>query len=488
MRPLSFPRFAVIFLALFAIAALPIWQVHTLPLFDYPNHLARMHILASDAPELQRFYTVDWRIVPNLAMDLIVPTISHFLPLEIAGRIFIMLTMASLAASVAFLHRELFQHWSPWPLLGFALLYNRFMLWGFLNFLFGTGLAIAALAWWIGRRERSPKLCVAIACFLGVAVFLSHLAAFGCYAIALGAYELDQIRRRPTAIPTRIVLAALPFAVPALLFLTGPSGAGGTIVFSRFLRKFDLPYSLFNNYTPPLDAATMVLFVTLFAIGLWRGWLRIASSMRAPLIALIAAYLVMPNQIYTASSVDHRLPLVIVLVAIGSSELGQGLRWSRAIAGFIATLFIARMIVISIEWQGFDRQYAPARAALDTLPVGSRIAVAIPDDGLRIRSGEAPMVHFPCWAIIDRDAFVPTLFAYPTQQPVGFKPGFSDQPSVSALWSALVTEDATRTLPSSLDAYDYVVLAAPTRFDVAERTGWVPEYQSSLFRIYRLLH
>lgn len=98
------------------------------------------------------------------------------------------------------------------------------------------------------------------------------------------------------------------------------------------------------------------------------------------------------------------------------------------------------------------------------------------------------MVHFPCWAIIDRDAFVPTLFAYPTQQPVGFKPGFSDQPSVSALWSALVTEDATRTLPSSLDAYDYVVLAAPTRFDVAERTGWVPEYQSSLFRIYRLLH
>jgi hypothetical protein len=98
------------------------------------------------------------------------------------------------------------------------------------------------------------------------------------------------------------------------------------------------------------------------------------------------------------------------------------------------------------------------------------------------------MVHFPCWAIIDRDAFVPTLFAYPTQQPVGFRPGYTEQPSVSALWSALVAADPAQPLPSSLDAYDYVVLAAPTRFDVAERRGWVAQYQSPLFRIYRVLH
>jgi hypothetical protein len=467
---------------------MPLWQVHTLPLFDYPNHLARMHILASDSGELRRFYAVDWRIVPNLAMDLIVPPLSTILPLEAAGRVFIMLTMLSLVGGVAFLHRVLFLRWSPWPLLSFALLYNRFMLWGFLNFLFGTGLAIAALGWWIGWRERAPRLCIAVACVLSLAVFLSHLAAFGCYAIALGAFELDQMRRRPRAIPTRLATAALPFVMPAILFLTGPSGAGGAIVFSRALRKFDLPYSLFNNYTPPLDAATMVLFVALFGIGLWRGWLRIAPAMQAPLMALIAAYLVMPNQIYTASSVDHRLPLVIALMAIGGSNLEPVLRWSREVTGLAVATYLARLIVISVQWQGFDRVYEVDRAALDQLPTGARIAVASPDDGLRIRAGEPPMVHFPCWAIIDRDAFVPILFAYPTQQPIGFKPSYTDQPSVSALWSDLVTADASRPLPSSLDAYDYVVLAAPTGFDVAERAGWVSQYQSPLFRIYRLLH
>jgi hypothetical protein len=41
---------------------------------DYPNHLARMHILAAaGTPEENPFYTVRWRAYPNLAMDVIVP-------------------------------------------------------------------------------------------------------------------------------------------------------------------------------------------------------------------------------------------------------------------------------------------------------------------------------------------------------------------------------------------------------------------------------
>ena len=39
-------RFAVLFAAFFIVAAIPILAVETLPLLDYPNHLARMHILA----------------------------------------------------------------------------------------------------------------------------------------------------------------------------------------------------------------------------------------------------------------------------------------------------------------------------------------------------------------------------------------------------------------------------------------------------------
>src|ERR1700688_3465258 len=68
------------------------------PLVDYPNHLARMWILVhrTDIPELARNYVVHWRILPDMAMDLVVPTLSLAMPVELAGRVFIALTMLGL--------------------------------------------------------------------------------------------------------------------------------------------------------------------------------------------------------------------------------------------------------------------------------------------------------------------------------------------------------------------------------------------------------
>src|SRR5579862_10047729 len=55
------------------------------PLVDYPNHLARMWILVQNGalPELARNYVVAWRVLPDLAMDLIVPALARIMPLEI---------------------------------------------------------------------------------------------------------------------------------------------------------------------------------------------------------------------------------------------------------------------------------------------------------------------------------------------------------------------------------------------------------------------
>ena len=49
------------------------------PLADYINHLARMHVIATiDAdPDLARFYEIDWQVIPNLMMDLVVPVLER---------------------------------------------------------------------------------------------------------------------------------------------------------------------------------------------------------------------------------------------------------------------------------------------------------------------------------------------------------------------------------------------------------------------------
>src|SRR5229473_3208310 len=198
---LGLRRFVLLFAALFAAAAAPVLICDTLPLFDYPNHLARMHILADLArsPDLQRFYAIVWRPVPDLAMDAITPTLAHVMPLVWAGKAFVLLTLFLLVGGVAALHRTLFGVWSAWPCLAFLLLYSRILLWGFLNYLFGLGLGLCATALWIALRHQSPALRLAVGALAALALFFAHLLAFGLYGVMVMGYEAGQLLRRRSA-------------------------------------------------------------------------------------------------------------------------------------------------------------------------------------------------------------------------------------------------------------------------------------------------
>jgi hypothetical protein len=486
--------FVARFAALAIIVLIPLALTRTLPLFDYPNHMARMHILANwaSSAELQRFYAIEWKALPNLAMDAVVPALAAVLPMALAGKIFVALAMLSIPLGVALLHRALFQRWSVWPLMAFLLVYSRFLLWGFLNFLVGTGLSLIAIAAWVAWRERRPALAVTATGVIALGVYFSHLAAFGALGAAIGAYELGALYRARALVSgqavKRLAIVALPFIAPIFLFLTGPSNPGGPIVFSHFARKLDLPFSLFNNYSRGLDGVTAAAFVLLIAVGFWRGWFRLAKPMALPLAALGLLYLVMPNQIYTASSVDHRLPLVIALILIASIEIAAvSTRHVRIGAALGFALLVARIGVVESHWRGFDPLYAEYQAALDRLPVGAKLAVAHPVDGVRINSSTPPLLHFPLVAVTDRDAFVPALFAFASQQPVAFQPGYDRLARVSPakLWGAYVNGQGEPG--PELASYDYVAFAGTAPFALASSAGLTPEFQSPLFQLYRIV-
>jgi hypothetical protein len=69
----------------------PLLIVDVPPLLDYPNHLARVFVLASlpRDPTLARFYTAHWSIIPNLSLDLAGPPLLHILPVHVVGRLLI---------------------------------------------------------------------------------------------------------------------------------------------------------------------------------------------------------------------------------------------------------------------------------------------------------------------------------------------------------------------------------------------------------------
>src|SRR5262249_28431309 len=85
---------AVLFAALALVAAIPLITHPLPPLADYGNHLARMHVIAAGGndPDLSRFYGIEWEIVPNLMMDLVVPLLDRVMNIYHAGQVFTIAT------------------------------------------------------------------------------------------------------------------------------------------------------------------------------------------------------------------------------------------------------------------------------------------------------------------------------------------------------------------------------------------------------------
>src|SRR5262245_56531721 len=146
-----------------------------------------MHVIASidrDA-NLSRYYEIDWQIIPNLMMDLVVPVLARATNVYLAGQMFTVACFFSIASGVLLLNRSLFGRWSPAPLIALPLLYNHVFLVGVLNYMFGIGLVLWALGAWILLRERAWPWRLGVSVLFAFALFFCHLFALGLYGVGL---------------------------------------------------------------------------------------------------------------------------------------------------------------------------------------------------------------------------------------------------------------------------------------------------------------
>jgi hypothetical protein len=492
---LSFRGFAARFAVLFALASLPVLLNANLPLFDYPNHLARMYLLNAvpPSPLLQRFYAIDWKPLPNLAMDLTVPWLARVLPLELAGKFFILATLFLLTAGPALVHRVLSRTWSNLPLLAFLLLYGRILLAGYVNFLFGLGLAFVLFAIWLRLRSCAATLRLPIATVFVTMLYFAHLEALAVYALLVIPYELGIAwqRREYTATQfANLVIAGLPFLVPFAILVFGvPRIAGGPIEFGPPGHKFDLLFAPFDSEDRVLDIACFVAAIVVLAIGLQRRWLTIAPTMRAPLGTMGIVYLAMPTHLFTAAAADHRLPLSMGLTLVGS------LCWKQApeqiktrLIGGAAAMFAVRLGATLLSWHTSDRIYASELRVVDAIPEGSRVAVASPSIKARLAASNTPIAHVPTIAIIRRDAFIPTLHAFPTQQPIALRPTareLADRLKPLDLWSYLVGH-RQEIDQGALACYDFVLFVATGQSQAVERDELQPVAAEPGLELYRV--
>ncbi len=418
--------------ALFLIALAPLLATRLPPFDDYLNHLARMYVIAlGDAPSpLHAFYAIQWKLIPNLAMDIVVPPLARAIGIFAAGKAFLIVETLLLLTGPFAIARAMHGQWSLGPLLATLFVANYITKMGVVNYQFGVGLALFAIAAWLALRDRPAWLRGIVSCGFVVALFLSHLVALGIYGLAITSIEIARLSSRPTG-PRRLMADAaallLPFTVALPMLAAGWGGGSHDAAdpwrWGGIHSRLEGLRMLVEAYAPRLD----ILFLMGLAAGLaWAVRWRAVSLPAAGWVFLAlggVTFLVVPNSGLGSWGAAARMPTGMVFVLCGM------LRWdlptARARSAFLAVLaalLLFRTATVEAAFLRYDRVVRDVVTSLPLIRPGSRILVAAdyPGEDMALRA----VRQLPSLALIERASLVSIEYSNPFGQILVVRPPY----------------------------------------------------------------
>jgi len=459
-----------LFILLTAVISIPVLTHQLPPLSDYVNHLARMHVIGTidNDPYLAKFYEIQWQIIPNLIMDLIVPTLARVMNIYLAGQLFLISTLVVILSGTLALNRALTGRWSVLPLVAAPLLYNNLLLVGVMNYLVGVGIALWALAAWISLRDRAwPWRFAASAAFV-IALFFCHLFSVGLYGIGLLAYEVQRLwmtRDRPlkgrlldfcaTVIPYLPViplLMASPTWGLAQEFSWEPTGKVDGLMF-----VFDVYYD-FIAFALLAVAALALIWAVRHKVMRFHatGWLLLGIGS--------VVYFAMPRMLFATYMADQRLPIGLAFMILACLDLELRHRIVRQ--GFAAVLIIlvtVRVAEVQITWNKLSRSVESVHKSVYQIERGASVLVAYADTRGGDDVRDLGLMHAACLAMIERSALVTTAFTVPGKQILRVREEYSERAD---------TEDGT---PPSVEQL-LVAAEKPQVENAAYWQHWTKQY------------
>jgi hypothetical protein len=412
---------ALLFVAFMVVALIPVLTHRLPPLADYVNHLARMHVIneIGEDPDLSRFYSIDWAIIPNLMIDLVVPFLGEVVNIYAAGQAFTVLSFLLIVSGVLALNRALFGRWSVLPLIAIPLLYNGVMLVGVMNYIFGIGLALWALAGWVMVRERALPLRLALSTLFVVALFFCHLFAVGIYALGLLAFELQRLwEKREEPIWPRLfdfVATGIPFLAGGILIMAGPTlNTPGFSAGWEFWGKFHGLLLAINVYYPLVGLALVAVVAVVGAYAVRLGALRFHPVGWAVLAVGVAVYLALPNVLLAAHLADQRLPIALAFILIACFDLQLRTRTARhAFIAVLSLVVVMRVIEVQAVWNDISPRAEEFLKSVRMIERGKRILVVHGSGSGDDEITNNDLMHAASLATIERSALVTTAFTVP---------------------------------------------------------------------------
>jgi len=509
-------KIAILFLVLMAIASIPVLLHPLPPISDYINHLARMHVIATinSDPDLSRYYEIDWQVIPNLMMDLIVPLFERVMNVYLAGQVYTILSFALILSATVALHRQLYGRWSALPLIAFPLLYNNVFLVGTMNYVFGIGLVLWALVAWVGLRERGRVLRLPVSSLFVLALFFCHLFALGVYGVGLLAFELhrlwtayarwrrssgrDAARRALPSLLLDFVITGLPFlAVLPLLMMSPTRGLWDSYSWelNGKIGGFIYVIELYSH-----ELAFLLTAIIAFAVG-WALRHR-ALSFHAFGLALLAIgaviYMALPRVMFDTYMVDQRLPISLAFVLVACIDVDFRHRIvRRSFAVGLVLLLAMRVAEVEKTWAELSSTTESFLQSVQLLDRGAKVLVAYADPSGGDDVRDYGLVHADCIAIIERSALVTTAFTVIGKQILHARPDYRDRvdtvdgtpPEINDVVRVATHEDSRvkdywRRWTSD---YDYLyVLFTDSDFENPDPTDLTEIFTGERFVLYRI--
>lgn len=426
--------FVRVLLLLCLIVLIPVASVRVPPLNDTINHLARMFVIADGGadPYLSVFYAVDWRLIPNLAMDLVVPPLARVVGVYAAGQIFMAATILLLATGPVAIHYALHRRFDLFPLAGVLFLYNQVFIVGLMNYLAGVGLAMWGLAAWIVLRRRGLALRLAASALVVAATFLCHLSALGLYGLAIGAYELHAWRRRGWRLDAALLrdgVALILPALPVVPLLLGSETWGLAAEFEWSAQgKLDAITMIFRTYADLLDLGILALLAAAFVWAVQRSLIAVHPAAWVLLAIGTLAFLAMPTVLFGSYMADQRLPIALFLMMLGFARLDTRDEAIRLGFVLLVVAFTAiRIGDVALHWRHLSQPHAEFREALQKIDRGSTLLVAYADAPVLSETEQNAVSHMASAVLIERSGLASTEFTVPGKQILRVTPAFADR-------------------------------------------------------------
>lgn len=429
------------------------------PLVDFPNHLARAHILHfyEQVPAYQASYAPAPAPLPNLAVDLAVPLLLRFFSLMTAAKIFLVAIILLFVAGCHRLGRAI--HGDPaWLALPCCfLVYNSSFLYGFVNYITGVGLFCVTLSYWLEWRGELNVRRFVLVTLLVFCSYFAHLSSYsflGASFVVVAAWDF----RAGKESLKNAVLKLAPLVFPAALFVLFMRGGAkdGWIAWNSLAGKVTGILSPLLTYNYALDAWMLAAVAALALVGAREGGgLRVAWPTFASGLLLLLFYFLSPWAALGGTAVEIRFVVPCVLLCVLSLKLSLRGRAGKFVMLVVLCLACVRLVAIWKTWEGLSRRIAAEVERFEVLPEGARVypMVVMPRDAHREKV-ERSFRHLANYMTTSRHAFVPILFTIQGQQPLLFRerPRF-----VEAGFYA--TEEWRELSPhwlSYLDDYDYL--------------------------------